>query len=89
MFPPTSSVAPHPARLAGNKGKIKLDGQRDMGAIQVLSNSVGGVSDFGEKTLQRCSIQRYYGYEGCKISRKKALRKTRMTPYSHAARDAK
>ena len=45
------------------------------GAIQVLRNAVEGgrVSDFTEKSLRRCTVQRYYRYEGaggCQISRK-------------------
>ena len=50
----------------------------DIGAIQVLRNAVGGgrVSDFPEKALRTCTVQRYWRYEGvggCQISTKKAL----------------
>ena len=38
----------------------------DLGGFQVLHNAVGGgrVSDFPEKALRRCTVERYYRYEG-------------------------
>ena len=41
---------------------------------------VGGCQFFREKTLRRCTVQRYEGVGGGHISRKKALRNTLMAP---------